>query len=137
MGNRAGESVAYGNLGNAYRTLGNFKPAIKYHNQHLTIAKEVGDRIGEGRAYYSLGRAFELSGSICEALDCYRSSVKLFEQSRALLQSEDAWKIGFRDLYQVAYTALWRTLLKNGETDEALFPTKQGRAQALMDILKE
>ena len=63
--------------------------------------------------------------------------MKLFEQSRALLQSEDAWKIGFRDLYQAAYAALWRTLLKNGETDEALFAAEQGRVQALMDILKE
>ena len=63
--------------------------------------------------------------------------MKLFEQTRALLQSEDAWKIGFRDLYQVAYTALWRTLLKNGETDEALIAAVQGRAQALMDILKK
>ena len=35
------------------------------------------------------------------------------------------------------YTALWRTLLKNGETDEALIAAEQGRAQALMDILKK
>ena len=137
VGDRAGEGRAYANLGNAYHSLGNFKQAIEYHNQHLTIAREVGDRAGEGSAYYVLGRAFESSGSICEALDCYRSSVKLFEQTRALLQSEDAWKIGFRDLYQVVYTALWSALLKNGETYEALIAAEQGRAQALMDILKK
>ena len=137
VGDRAGEGRACANLGVAYRNLGNFKQAIEYHNQDLTIAKEVGDRAGEGRAYYSLGHAFESLDSICEALDCYRSSVKLFEQTRALLQPEDAWKIGFRDLYQVVYTALWRTLLKNGETDEALIAAEQGRAQALMDILKK
>ena len=31
--------------------LGNFKKAIEYHNQDLTIAKELGDRAGEGRAF--------------------------------------------------------------------------------------
>ena len=137
VGDRAGEGQAYGNLGNDYYSLSNFKQAIEYHLQHLTIAKEVTDRAGEGSAYYSLGCAFESSGSICEALDCYRSSVKLFEQTRALLQSGDAWKISFRDLYQMVYTALWRTLLRNGETYEALIAAEQGRAQALMDILKK
>ena len=137
VGDRASEGQAYGNLGNVYHRLGNFKQAIEYHNLHLNITKEVGERTGEGRAYYSLCRVFESLGSISEALDYYRSSIKLFEQARALLQSKDAWKIGFRDLYQVVYTALWRTLVKNGETEEALCAAEQGRAQALMDILKK
>jgi len=136
VGDRVGEGKAYGNLGNAYHSLGDIKQAIKYQNQHLSIVKEVGDKAEEGSAHYSLGHVLESSGSICEALDYYRSSVNLFEQTRALLQSEDAWKIGFRDLYQVAYTALWRTLVKNGETEEALIAAEQGQAQALMDILK-
>ena len=131
VGSRAGEGRAYANLGNALQSLGNFKQAIEYHNQALTIAKEVGDSAEEGRAYHSLGRAFESSGSISEALNYYRSSVKIFEQTRALLQSEDAWKIDFRDLYQVAYTALWKTLLKNGETEEALYAAEQRLHQFL------
>ena len=55
MGDKAGEGRAYGNLGNAYQGLGDFKQAIKYHEQHLSIAKEVGDKAGEGRAYANLG----------------------------------------------------------------------------------
>ena len=136
VGDRAGEGSAYCNLGNAYFGLGNFKQAIQYHKQHLSIAKEVGDRAGEGSAYYSLGLAYESYGSCCVALDYYRSSVKLFNSTRALLDSEDTWKISFRELTREAYTALWRTLLKNGETDEALCAAEQGRAQALMDVLK-
>jgi hypothetical protein len=31
--------------------LGNCSQAIKYHTQHLEIAKEVGDRAVEGMAY--------------------------------------------------------------------------------------
>ena len=43
--------MAYGNLGNAYQSQGDFSKAIKYYVQHLAIAKEVGDRAGEGVAY--------------------------------------------------------------------------------------
>ena len=84
---------------------------------------------------FSLGLDYESSGFCCEALDYYRSTVKLFDSTRAILHSEDVWKISFCDLYRVAYNALWRTLLKNGEVVDALCAADQGRAQALMDIL--
>ena len=74
--------------------------------------------------------------SFSEALDYYRSSIRVFDYTRALLQSEDAWKISFHDRYQNVYTALWRVLLKAGETDEALCAAEKGRAQGLTDVLK-
>ena len=136
LGARAEEGRAYGNLGNAYDSLGDFKQAVKYHNQDLSIAKELGDRAGEGHSCYSLGRDFELSGNLQVALDYYRLSVKLINDTRALLQSEDDWKISFRNSWHVAYTALWRTLVRLEKTDEALCIVEQGRAQALEDLIK-
>ena len=56
--------------------------------------------------------------------------------TRALLQSEDNWKISFRNSYHAAYTALWKTLVRLGRTTEALFVAEQGRAQALEDLIK-
>ena len=56
--------------------------------------------------------------------------------TRALLQSEDDWKISFRNIYHAAYTALWRALLRLQKTDEALVVVEQGRAQALEDLIK-
>ena len=70
------------------------------------------------------------------ALDCYRYSVKLINDTRALLQSEDDWKISFRNGFPDAYTPLWRTLLRLEKTDEALSVVEQGRAQALEDLIK-
>ncbi|XP_078352006.1 uncharacterized protein LOC144636694 [Oculina patagonica] len=136
LGARAGEGRAYGNLGIAYQSLRDFKKAIDYQNQCLIIAKEVGDRAGQGHAFYYLGSCFELLDSLHEALHYYQYSVRLYNELRALLQSEDVWKISFRDLYQHAYTALWRTLLRLGKTDEALCVAEQGRAQALVDLMK-
>ncbi|KAL9954590.1 hypothetical protein ACROYT_G042152 [Oculina patagonica] len=133
---RAGEGSAYGNLGNAYWGLGDFKQAIDYHKQHLSFAKELGQREKEGFAYYSLGCDMEFSGALHEALDYYQSSVKVYNEVRSLLQSEDTWKITFRNACQHAYTALWSTLLLLEKPDEALCVAEQGRAQALMDLLK-
>ena len=136
-GNRAAEGVTYYRLGDVYSRLGNFKVAIEYHKQSLSIAKELGDKFQEAESCHSLGHNYEWVGSLSDALDNYRSSVKTFDDIRALLQSKDMWKISFRDLHQCAYTSLWRTLVKTGETGEALCTAEQGRAQALIDVLKE
>ncbi|XP_068673690.1 tetratricopeptide repeat protein 28-like [Montipora foliosa] len=137
VGDRAREGRVYCNLGSAYRNQGNIKQAIEYTRRSISICKEIGDCEAEGNAYYFLGKNYELSGSLSDALTWYRLSIKHFDETRKGLQSEDEWKISFRDSYRVAYTALWRTLLKNGEIDEALFAAEKGRAQALIDILKE
>ena len=71
-----------------------------------------------------------------EALDYYRSSVKLYDEVRALLQFEDVWKITFRNARHDAYTALWRTHIKLRKTHEALLVAERGRAQALKDLMK-
>ena len=137
VGDRAGEGSACANLGNAHFELDHFKEALEYHEHSLGIFKEIGDYVGEGMAWYWLGHDHEVSGSLSNALSCYRLSIKHFDETRHSLKSEDEWKIGFRDSYRASYTALWRTLLKNGEIKEALYAAEKGRAQALMDILKE
>jgi len=50
IGDRAGVGGAYANLGISYKSLGDFRTAIEYHEKDLNIAKEIGDRAGEGRA---------------------------------------------------------------------------------------
>ena len=136
VGDRNGEGRAYANLGNVHNSIRDFEKAMDCYKQYLCIAREVEDRPGEGHASYSLGFVLESSGSLHEALDYYRSSVRLYNDVRALLQAEDKWKISFRNLHQDAYTALWRILLKLQKIDEALYVAEQGRAQALMDLMK-
>ena len=55
------------------------------------------DKVGEGISCFSLGLDFECLGFLHEALDYYGSSLELLDTMRALLQSEDSWKITFRD----------------------------------------
>ena len=136
VGDRSGEGKAYGNLGNAYDSLGNFQKAIEYYEKHLKIAKEVGDRSGEGTAYGNLGNAYDSLGKFQKAFECYQGSVCVLDIVRALITSEDALKISFRDLYRGAYSGLWQSLLRLGRTDVFLRAAERGRAQALADSLK-
>ena len=68
MGNRAGEGRAYGNLGNAHQSLGDFSKAIAYHTQDLAIARGLGDRAGEGQTYGNLGCAHDSLGDFSQAI---------------------------------------------------------------------
>ncbi len=65
---RRWEGRAYGSLGNAYQSLGDFSKAIEYHTHCLAIAKEVGDRAGEGAAYGNLGNAYQSLGDFSKAI---------------------------------------------------------------------
>ena len=50
QGSSLATGTAYGNLGNAHHSLGEYGTAIEYHHKHLEIAQAVGDRAGEGKA---------------------------------------------------------------------------------------
>ena len=135
VGDRAGEGSAYGNLGNDYNSLNDSRKANEYHEKHLEIAKEVGDRAGEGSAHHNIGSTYFSLGQFEKALDKFVSAVKVFDTLRSFLKSEDDWKIKFRELYDSTYCAIWRSLLRTGKIDEALFAAEQGRAQTLSDNL--
>ena len=78
---------------------------------------------------------YELSGCLHQALDCFRSSLKVYNNVRGL-QVKDNFKLSFRDMHQDVYTALCRTLVRLSKIDEALCAAEQGRAQALVDLMK-
>ena len=136
LGGRISEGYAYCQLGHAYGRQGDLQRSTECYEKHLNIAREVGDKCGEGCACYSLGLDYEFSGRFHEALDHYRSSVKVYNDIRHL-QVEDVWKVSFRDMHNNVYTAFWRFLLRLSKTNEALCAAEQGRAQALMDLMKK
>jgi tetratricopeptide (TPR) repeat protein len=70
---RASEGRHLGNLGAAYKDLGETRHAIELLEQHLIIAREIGHRFGEGNALGNLGGAYFDLGEM-------RRAVELFEQ---------------------------------------------------------
>ena len=135
LGDKAGEGAACGYIGSIFLNLGRYAIAIGWNERRLRIAEDLGDKDMEGKAYSDLGRCFEMLESLSKALKNYQKSVEVFNQMRGLLQSEDKWKIGFRNEYNHAYTGLCRVLLKQGKIDEALVAVEEGRAQSLADLM--
>ena len=58
-----------GNLGNAYRNLGDGAKAIDYAQQKLAIAREIKDREGEGNALGNLGLVYGSLGDYAKAIE--------------------------------------------------------------------
>ena len=72
-----GNGGAYGNLGDAHFSLGDFKKGIEYHNLYLKIAKEEGDKHGEGNAYGNLGNAYDSLGDFKKAIEYHKLYLKI------------------------------------------------------------
>jgi tetratricopeptide (TPR) repeat protein len=79
-GNKEAEGAHLGNLGIAYKNLGDARKAIDYYEQHLTIAREIGDRRGEGADLGNLGNAYASLGKMDTAIDCAKSALAIFEE---------------------------------------------------------
>ena len=94
MGDRGTEGAAYTNLGTAYRCLGNYEKAIVFHQQSLTIAKEIRSKGTERRAYTNLGNAYFSLGN-------YEKAIEFHQQSLSI-----AKEIGDRGTEGAAYTNL-------------------------------
>ncbi|XP_068714080.1 tetratricopeptide repeat protein 28-like [Montipora foliosa] len=77
IGDRRGEGVAYGNLGNAYYSLSDYRKAVEYHEKHLKIAIEIGDREGEGKTYGNLGNSSQLMGDYRKAIEYHEKHLKI------------------------------------------------------------
>ena len=77
IGDQAGEGAAYGNIGNAYRSLGDYRKAIEYHEKRLKIAKEICDRDGEAGAYGNLGNAYQSLADYQKAIECHEQLLKI------------------------------------------------------------
>jgi len=76
LGDRQGEATSLGNLGTAYRALGEYRRAIEFHEQDLAM-REIGDRRGQCSALGNLGAAYYPLGE-------YRRAIEFHEQSLAI-----------------------------------------------------
>ena len=77
IGDRQGEGVTLGNLGNCHTSLGEYRQAIDLHTQALAIARDIGDRYGEANALDYLGRAWLASGEARRAVTLLEQAVSI------------------------------------------------------------
>ena len=132
---KACEGHAHGNIGITYLALGDCERALQYVECQRKIAIEVGDDIGQAIGNYHAGRVFESMDSLCKALHCFESSVRILNDMRTRLLN-DEWKIGLRDVHKMVYADLWGVLINQDKITEGLVAAEKGRAQALKDLME-
>ncbi|HHS97440.1 MAG TPA: tetratricopeptide repeat-containing protein, partial [Chloroflexi bacterium] len=79
IGDRRGEGIHLGNLGNAWADLGEVRKAIDYYEQALAIAREIGDRRGEGNRLVNMGLAYWELGDLERARRLWRRALEILE----------------------------------------------------------
>ena len=72
-----GQASSLSNLGNSYYSLGNYRKAIKYHQQSLALSKEIGNPLGQAQSLNNLGNVYHLLGD-------YRKAIQYHQQSLAV-----------------------------------------------------
>ncbi|WP_333312406.1 CHAT domain-containing tetratricopeptide repeat protein [Microcoleus sp. N9_A4] len=77
IGDRQTEGWALGNLGIAYRSLGDSAKAIEYTQLSLAIAREIKNREGEGTALGNLGGAYLNLGDYTKAIEYTQLSLAI------------------------------------------------------------
>ena len=134
-GNKDLEGNTDGKLGVTYVWLGDFKKGIEFQKQCLSIAKKTGNKSSQMCAFENLGHAYWFFGDLSRAEEFLKSSINRMEEMRVLLQEKDEWKISFRNQFKTHHN-LWYLQLQQGKIMEALSTAEQGRAQALVDLMK-
>ena len=77
---RQGEANSLGNLGLAYRRLGEYDRAIDFHQQSLDIKREIGYRQGEVAALNNLGLAYRRLGEYGRAINFHQQSLDIAQE---------------------------------------------------------
>jgi len=72
---RQGEGLFLGRLGLVYHSLGDYRRAAEYHQNHLVIAREIGDHQSERHALGNLGAAYAGLGDRHRAVECYEQGL--------------------------------------------------------------
>jgi tetratricopeptide (TPR) repeat protein len=107
-----------GNLGTAYRRMGQFQRAIDCYQQALACARTMQDRPGEDVWLGNLGRAYADLGQIIQAMRCYELALEI---DREVDDLNGEWI----DLYN-----LGNSYLALGQTDRAMSNYEQSLAIA-------
>ena len=67
----------YTQLSIAYHTIGEYRKSIKYSQQSLITAKQIGDRHGVASSLNNLGNAYNSLGEYQRAIDFHQKSLKI------------------------------------------------------------
>jgi len=77
IGDKRGEGITLGNLGNACQSLGDHKKAINNYEKALSIARKIDDKRNEGNWLSNLGTAYRSLGDYHKAIENYEQALSI------------------------------------------------------------
>jgi len=77
LGDPTLKTASAGNLGSAYRNMGQVQKAISCYEQALAIAREEKDRQGEGASLGNLGNCYRSLGQTARAIEYYERALAI------------------------------------------------------------
>jgi CHAT domain-containing protein/Tfp pilus assembly protein PilF len=76
-GDRRGEAIVLGYIGNCHKRFGDFPEALDYLNRALTMKQDLGDRLEEGKTLSHLGLVYWEMGEYAQAIDHLTRSIAI------------------------------------------------------------
>ncbi len=136
LGDRLGEGLSYGNLGEVYQRRGpdTWPQALDAYRQALAIIREFDDRYEEIEVLANLGSLHREMGKPVRALEHYDRAIGLIEALRAGASSEEA-RAGFLATTVDVYANTVLLCLEMERGDQAFDYGERARSRAFLDVL--
>ena len=137
IGNRAGETNCYINLGVLYQFLGELVIAEDYVENALSIIREDShlDKELELDCLCVLTMVKLSQSKMEEVFDCLDLSMNKSEHLRSLVGDNDQFKILSSDFRNYLYRTLSAFFCSSGKPNNALYVLELARARALADLM--
>ena len=133
-GNRPAMAFATYMHGEVQKAQGEYRQALENYSSAERLQQELRDPELGWRILYGRGQALEGLGKDDEALESYKKSVELVEQTRAAL-GEERFRAGYIEERFQVYVALVELLLKLSRPGDAFFYSEKLRARAYFEQL--
>jgi tetratricopeptide (TPR) repeat protein/transcriptional regulator with XRE-family HTH domain len=78
LGDRVGEAIALGDLGDIRRLIGDYQGAAEAARAALQIFRDIGERVGEANALADLGSALYFLDDYAEATQCQERALSIY-----------------------------------------------------------
>jgi len=79
-GNRKGEAITIGYMGNAFKKLGQHAKALEYLERSLTMKRELHDRLEEGKTLVNIGLFYKETSQYEKAIEFLNQSLALAKE---------------------------------------------------------
>ena len=79
-GDRHGEALALGMMGNCYRQLGNLPKSLEMHRASLALKQDLGDKLEEGKTLNNIGLVYSQMAQYVTAVEYYLRAIKIFQE---------------------------------------------------------